>query len=71
MVISAGGKPAWKSSCTLVGGEELYGIIAAETGNSLVLKMSDGKTQTILRNNIATLRSSNLSLMPEGLESGL
>jgi putative heme-binding domain-containing protein len=58
-------------SCTLVGGEELYGIIAAETGNSLVLKMSDGKTQTILRSNIASLRSANLSLMPEGLEAGL
>src|SRR5437879_744009 len=58
-------------SCTLVGGEELYGIIAAETGNSLVLKMADGKTQTILRANIASLRSANLSLMPEGLEASM
>jgi putative heme-binding domain-containing protein len=58
-------------SCTLVSGEEFYGIIAAETGNSLVMKMSDGKTQTILRSNIASLRSANLSLMPEGLESGM
>jgi len=58
-------------SCTLVGGEELYGIIAAETSNSLVLKMADGKTQTILRSEIASLRSANLSLMPEGLESGM
>jgi len=58
-------------SCTLVGGEELYGIIAAETANSLILKMADGKTQTILRGNIASLRSTNLSLMPEGLESGM
>ena len=53
------------------GGEELYGIIAAETGNSLVLKLADGKTRTLLRSDIATLRSSNLSLMPEGLEQGL
>jgi len=58
-------------SCTLVGGEELYGIIAAETANSLIMKMADGKTQTILRGNIASLRSSNLSLMPEGLEAGM
>ena len=58
-------------SCTLVSGEEFYGIIAAETGNSLVMKMSDGKTQTILRSNIASLRSANLSLMPEGLEAGM
>jgi putative heme-binding domain-containing protein len=58
-------------SCTLIGGQELYGIIAADTANSLVLKMADGKTQTILRSNIASLRSSNLSLMPEGLEAGM
>ena len=58
-------------SCTLAAGQELYGIIAADTVNSLVLKMADGKTQTILRSNIASLRSSNLSLMPEGLEAGM
>jgi putative membrane-bound dehydrogenase-like protein len=58
-------------SCTLANGEELYGIIAAETGNSMIIKMADGKTRTILRRNIASLRSANLSLMPEGLESGM
>ena len=58
-------------SCSLASGEEFYGIIAAETANSLILKMADGKTQTILRGNIASLRSSNLSLMPEGLEAGM
>jgi putative heme-binding domain-containing protein len=58
-------------SCTLASGEEFYGVIAAETGNSLIMKMSDGKTQTILRSSIASLRSANLSLMPEGLESGM
>jgi len=58
-------------SCTLVDGEEIYGIIAAETGNSLIMKMADGKTRTILRSNVASLRSANLSLMPEGLENGM
>lgn len=58
-------------SAKLAGGEELYGIIAAETGNSLVLKLPDGKTRTLLRSDITTLHSSNLSLMPEGLEAGL
>jgi putative membrane-bound dehydrogenase-like protein len=58
-------------SCTLTGGEELYGIIAAETGNSLVLKMATGQTRTILRSDIVSLRSSTLSLMPEGLEAGM
>ena len=58
-------------SAQLAGGGELYGIIAAETGNSLVMKLPDGKTRTLLRSDIASLRSSNLSLMPEGLEAGL
>ncbi len=58
-------------SAQLAGGEELYGIIAAETGNSFVLKLPDGKTRTLLRSDITGLHSSNLSLMPEGLEAGL
>ena len=58
-------------SAQLAGGEELYGIIAAETGNSLVLKLPDGKTRTLLRSNLDSLHSANLSLMPEGLEAGM
>ncbi|HRI16681.1 MAG TPA: hypothetical protein PLX89_27120, partial [Verrucomicrobiota bacterium] len=58
-------------TCTLANGEELYGLIAAETGNSLVLKLADGRTRTLLRSEIASLNSANSSLMPEGLEAGL
>jgi len=58
-------------TCTLKGGEEFYGLIVAETGNSLVMKLLDGKTATLLRADITSLRSSNMSLMPEGLEAGL
>jgi len=58
-------------SATLQNSEELYGIIAAETANSMVMKLSDGSSRTILRKEITTLRSSNLSLMPDGLESGI
>jgi putative heme-binding domain-containing protein len=58
-------------TCTLKGGEEFYGLIVAETGNSLVMKLPDGKAQTLLRSDITSLRCSNLSLMPEGLEAGL
>lgn len=58
-------------TCTLKSGDEFYGIIAAETGNSVMLKTTDGKTHMLLRSDIATLRSSNLSLMPEGLEAGI
>lgn len=58
-------------TCILAGGEELYGLIVAETGNSLVLKLPNGKTHTLLRTDIISLQSSSLSLMPEGLETGL
>jgi putative membrane-bound dehydrogenase-like protein len=57
--------------CTLKDGEELYGIITAETANSLVLKQVDGTIRTVLRSELSSVRPSNLSLMPEGLESGL
>ncbi len=58
-------------SAQLSDGEEIYGIISAETGNSLVMKQADGKTRTLLRSGITALRSANLSLMPEGLEAGM
>ena len=35
------------------------------------MKSPDGKTHTLLRADISELRSANLSLMPEGLETGL
>ncbi|MBK8001860.1 MAG: c-type cytochrome [Verrucomicrobia bacterium] len=58
-------------SAQLSDGEEIYGIVSAETGNSLVMKQADGKTRTLLRSGITALRSANLSLMPEGLEAGM
>jgi putative membrane-bound dehydrogenase-like protein len=58
-------------SCGLANGEELYGLISAETATSVVFKFADGVSRTINRKEINTLRSSNLSLMPEGLEQGL
>ncbi len=58
-------------SCTLKSGDEFYGLITSETGNSITMKLADGTTRAIVRNDIASLRGSNLSLMPEGLEAGL
>jgi putative membrane-bound dehydrogenase-like protein len=55
----------------LADGTELYGLITAETGNSLTLKSADGTTHTILRRELKELRGANISLMPDGLESGL
>jgi putative heme-binding domain-containing protein len=57
--------------CRLADGTELYGLISAETGNSITFKLADATTRVVLRTDIAELRGANVSLMPEGLEAGL
>jgi putative heme-binding domain-containing protein len=52
-------------------GTDVYGLVASETGNSLTFKAADGTTRVILRQDVASLQSTGLSLMPEGLEAGL
>jgi len=47
------------------------GIIAAETANSVTLKLQEGKTITVLRSDIDELRNTGLSLMPVGQEKNL
>ena len=49
----------------------LNGVVAAETLTGITLRRADGKDETILRSNIASLRSTGLSLMPVGLEKEL
>jgi putative membrane-bound dehydrogenase-like protein len=57
--------------CELNSGEQLYGSIASETGGSLAFRLADGTTRAIVRRDIKSLQSSNVSLMPEGLEASL
>jgi putative heme-binding domain-containing protein len=52
-------------------GRTLTGLIASETETSITLKRSLGATDTILRNNIASMSSAGLSLMPDELEKTL
>ena len=52
-------------------GQSLAGVLDSETGNSLTLKMKEGKQHVILRRDIDELVSSNVSLMPEGMEKVL
>jgi putative membrane-bound dehydrogenase-like protein len=52
-------------------GRSLSGVIASESANSLVLAMAGGVKENLLRSDIAELRASPLSLMPEGLEAVL
>jgi putative membrane-bound dehydrogenase-like protein len=52
-------------------GRALSGIIAAETGSSITFRQPENKEVTLLRDQIAELRSSGISLMPDGLEKTL
>lgn len=49
----------------------ISGVIASESGASVKLLAADGKAYPILRSDLRSLRSSSLSLMPEGLEAGM
>jgi putative membrane-bound dehydrogenase-like protein len=49
-------------------GRSLTGLVAAETANSVTLKRAEEATDTVSRGEIEQLRSSGLSIMPEGLE---
>ncbi len=58
-------------TCTLTDGEQIYGLIASETASSVTMKLADGSVKVVLRNQIDSLRSQNLSLMPDGLEAAI
>jgi putative membrane-bound dehydrogenase-like protein len=54
-----------------VDGTVLTGILAAETATSITLRQQGGKEVVIPRSEIEELKSSGLSLMPEGLERSI
>jgi len=56
---------------TLRDGDEIYGILTSETGNSVTFKLPDGTSRLVLRSDLTALKSSGRSLMPDGLEAGL
>jgi len=49
----------------------LSGIVSAETATTLTLIQGSGVTESILRSDIASIRASGLSLMPEGFEQAI
>jgi putative heme-binding domain-containing protein len=49
-------------------GRILSGLIAAEDANALTLKRAEGQSDTVLRADIDEIRSTGVSLMPEGVE---
>ncbi|HTN74331.1 MAG TPA: PVC-type heme-binding CxxCH protein, partial [Pirellulaceae bacterium] len=52
-------------------GKLISGIVTSETGTSLTILAAAGKEHQVLRKDIDTLRASEKSLMPEGLEREL
>lgn len=52
-------------------GDSFLGVMAGETATSVTLKVPNGELQRLARESIATMRASDKSLMPEGLEEGL
>jgi putative heme-binding domain-containing protein len=47
-------------------GLTLNGILSSETGTSITLRQAENKVVSLLRSDIAELRATGLSLMPEG-----
>jgi putative heme-binding domain-containing protein len=58
-------------SATLKTGEQLFGLLADETAAGLTFKTLDAKTRTVRRDEVETLQSMKVSLMPEGLEAAI
>lgn len=52
-------------------GTEFTGVITAETAANVTLQAANNVTQTFSRPDLKELRATGVSLMPEGLESGL
>ncbi len=52
-------------------GRSLSGVIASESASSVTLRTADGQTVTVARDEIESIRSTTLSLMPENLENDL
>lgn len=51
--------------------DTISGLIKSENADTLTLVTADARVQTVPKNNILNRSSSNLSLMPEGLQAGL
>jgi putative membrane-bound dehydrogenase-like protein len=60
---------AW--NVLLADGSSASGVLSAETGTSITLRQPEGKTLVVSRTDIEQLKSTGLSLMPEGLEKNI
>ncbi len=58
-------------SLATTSGRVLSGIIIEESANALVLRRAEGASDIVPRDQIESVTSTGISLMPEGLEKGL
>lgn len=58
-------------NCNLDDGRQVTGIIQSETATSVTFIRGEGLKDVVSRSNIETLKSTGLSLMPEGLEKDI
>jgi len=56
---------------TTKAGKSLTGVIMTETATSITLRRAEGQSDTVLRQDIETIESTGVSLMPEGLEKAI
>ncbi len=52
-------------------GDAFYGILSGDNPQTVTIKMPNGATEQIPRSSIAVLKSSEKSMMPEGVEIGM
>ncbi len=52
-------------------GDSYLGVLAGETATSVTFKLPNGEAPSLSRDSLASLKASDRSLMPEGLEEGL
>ncbi len=52
-------------------GRQVTGMITSETATSITLTRAEGQSDTVLRRDIEIIKSTGLSLMPEGLEKDI
>lgn len=55
-------------SIATVDGRVFNGLLVSDVGNTIILRQAEGKEQAVPREQIEEMRSTNRSLMPEGVE---
>ena len=57
--------------CETKDGRVLSGLLVTETPSAVTFRQAQGIEETVLRSNVASLKASTLSLMPQEMEKGM